>query len=164
MRNDRASRVNAECSVSNAGRRSSFSIWHSAFGIDMRRPRLLRLLVLAAVLGAASVLCGCRPSATSEASMITGGDSERGRSAIGKYGCAACHTIPGVRGANATVGPPLERIAVRSYLAGHLPNSPGNMIKWIQRPQEVDPKNVMPNMGVTDQDARDIAAYLYTLR
>ena len=96
--------------------------------------------------------------------MITGGDIERGQSAIGKYGCAACHTIPGIHGANATVGPPLDRIAVRSYLAGRLTNSPDNMIKWIQHPQEVDPKNVMPNLGVTDQDAKDIAAFLYTLR
>jgi cytochrome c len=112
----------------------------------------------------ASLGAGCRPSATSEAAMITGGDIERGRSAIGKYGCAACHTIPGIRGANATVGPPLDRIAVRTYLGGHLTNSPGNLILWIQRPQEVDPKNAMPNMGVSDQDAKDIAAYLYTLR
>jgi cytochrome c1 len=114
---------------------------------------------LVALLGAA-----CRSAATTEASIITGGDIERGRAAIGRYGCAACHTIPGIRGANATVGPPLDRIAVRGYVGGHLANSPDNMIKWIQRPQDVDPKNVMPNMGVTDQDARDIAAYLYTLR
>lgn len=124
---------------------------------DFRAPAIGICLVV-------SLVAGCRPSATSEASIIAGGDIERGRSAIGKYGCAACHTIPGIRGANATVGPPLDRIAVRSYLGGHLTNSPDNMMKWIQRPQEVDPKNVMPNMGVTDQDARDIAAYLYTLR
>jgi cytochrome c2 len=126
--------------------------------------RRLRLIALAVVCGVVSCLGGCRPSATSEASLITGGDIERGRSAIGKYGCAACHTIPGIDGATATVGPPLDRIAVRTYLGGHLTNSPGNMIRWIQKPQEVDPKNAMPNMGVTDQDARDIAAYLYTLR
>jgi cytochrome c len=124
-----------------------------------RRTSIALSLCVIATLGA-----GCRPSSTTEASMITGGDIERGRSAIGTYGCAACHTIPGIRGANATVGPPLDRIAVRSYLAGRLTNSPANMIRWIQRPQEVDPKNAMPNMGVTDQDARDIAAYLYTLR
>jgi cytochrome c len=112
----------------------------------------------------ASFAAACRPSGPSEASMITGGDVERGRTAIGKYGCAACHTIPGIAGATATVGPPLERIAVRTYLGGHLTNSPGNMIRWIQKPQEVDPNNAMPNMGVTDQDAKDIAAYLYTLR
>jgi cytochrome c len=127
----------------------------------MRGSRTTRVVSICVI---ASLGLACRPSARSEASMITGGDIERGRSAIGKYGCAACHTIPGIRGANATVGPPLNRIAVRGYLGGHLTNSPANMILWIQKPQEVDPKNVMPNMGVTDQDARDIAAYLYTLR
>jgi len=125
---------------------------------------VIRVLSAAALALTLASVTACRPSATTEASMITGGDIERGRSAIGKYGCAACHTIPGVAGANATVGPPLDRIAVRGYLGGHLTNSPANMIRWIQKPQDVDPKNAMPNMGVTDQDAKDIAAYLYTLR
>ena len=99
-----------------------------------------------------------------EAETLTGGSVERGRSAIGKYGCAACHTIPGIEGATATVGPPLNNIAVRGILGGHLPNTPDNMVKWIQHPQAVDPKNVMPDLGITDQEARNISAYLYTLR
>ena len=70
----------------------------------------------------------------------------------------------GIEGAEATVGPPLNSIAVRGYLAGHLSNSPDNMMKWIEHPQRIDPQVVMPEMGVTDQDARDISAYLYTLR
>ena len=64
----------------------------------------------------------------------------------------------------ATVGPPLTQIARRQYLGGHIINTPDNMMKWLQHPQQIDPKNAMPEMGVTDQDARDIAAYLYTLR
>lgn len=96
--------------------------------------------------------------------MITGGDVARGESAINRYGCAACHTIPGIDTATATVGPPLTQVAVRQYLAGHLTNSPGNMIKWIQHPQLIDPNNAMPELDVIDQDAKDIAAYLYTLR
>ena len=95
---------------------------------------------------------------------MTGGSVARGESAIAKYGCGTCHTIPGIRSANATVGPPLNRIAVRHYLGGHLPNTPGHMVEWIQHPQKIDPRNVMPEMGVTDQDASDIAAFLYTLR
>ena len=87
---------------------------------------------------------------------MTGGSVARGKPAIGKYGCAACHTIPGVERPTATVGPPLTRVAVRQYLGGHLTNSPANMIKWIQHPQAIDPKNAMPELGVTDQDARDI--------
>jgi cytochrome c2 len=124
--------------------------------------RTLLMLVLACAAGLAG---GCeRSSDTRTAETLTGGRIEQGRAAIGKYGCGACHTIPRVSGATATVGPPLDRIAVRQYLAGHLPNTPDNMIRWIQAPQTVDPRNVMPNMGVTDQDARDIAAFLYTLR
>ena len=95
---------------------------------------------------------------------MTGGNVARGVPAIGTYGCAACHTIPGIETATATVGPPLTHVAVRQYLGGHLTNSPGNMIKWIQHPQLIDPKNAMPELNVTDQDAKDIAAYLYTLR
>ena len=83
---------------------------------------------------------------------------------MSKYGCDSCHTIPGIRGANALVGPPLDRIGARMYLAGRLPNTPENMLLWIRTPQQVDPKNAMPDTGVTNEDARDIAAYLYTLR
>jgi cytochrome c2 len=96
--------------------------------------------------------------------QLTGGDPDRGVEMIGRYGCAACHTIPGIRGANALVGPPLTRIASRSYLAGQIQNTPGNMVRWIQHPREVERGTAMPEMGVTDSDARDIAAYLYTLR
>jgi len=125
-----------------------------------------RMLLPALVLFCAALAAACDSGAAAvgEAETLTGGSVTRGRSAIGKYGCGSCHTIRGVAGATATVGPPLDNIAVRGYLAGHLSNSPGNMMKWIQHPQQVDPKNVMPDMGVTDQDARDITAYLYTLR
>jgi cytochrome c len=92
------------------------------------------------------------------------GSVTRGQTAIGKYGCAACHTIPGIANATATVGPPLDRIAARQYLGGHLTNTPDNIVKWIQHPQAIDPKNVMPELGVTGQDAKDISAFLYTLR
>ena len=107
---------------------------------------------------------GCRADPKKEAARLTGGDPDRGIERIGYYGCGACHTIPGIHGADATVGPSLDRIAVREYLAGHLPNTPANMIKWIQKPQEINKDTAMPDMEVTDQDARDIAAHLYTLR
>jgi len=130
------------------------------FGITDAASRGLPLLLLALALLTAS----CVSSVKSEAETLTGGSVDRGRTAIGKYGCAACHTIPGIENANATVGPPLSNIAVRGFLGGHLANSPDNMMKWIQHPQAVDPKNAMPELGVTDQDARDITAYLYTMR
>jgi cytochrome c2 len=107
---------------------------------------------------------GCGGSAMKEAEATTGGNVTRGAAAIGKYGCGACHNIPRVAGATATVGPPLDRVAVRTYLGGHLVNTADNMIRWIQQPQAIDARNAMPDLGVTDQDARDIAAFLYTLR
>ena len=124
----------------------------------MPRPFLAVVVVLAA-------LAGCRDTSVEEmAAAKTGGDVARGRTAIGKYGCAGCHTIPGIDNAVATVGPTLERIASRSTLRGKVPNTPENIMKWLQNPQQIDPKSPMPAMGVTDTDARDIAAFLYTLR
>jgi cytochrome c2 len=99
-----------------------------------------------------------------KAAAMTGGSPQRGKAAISKYGCSSCHTIPGVRGASALVGPNLEQVASRMYIAGVLPNTPDNMIRWIQHPRDVDPLTAMPNLGVTDEDARDIAGYLYTLK
>ena len=78
--------------------------------------------------------------------------------------CGACHEIPGIEGAVGKVGPSLQGIGARTYLAGKLPNEPANMIKWIRQPQEVSPGTAMPELGVTEQDGKDIAAYLYTLQ
>jgi cytochrome c2 len=109
------------------------------------------------------VLAACRGKVEESLGKRTGGDSDRGKLAMRRYGCGTCHTIPGVRGANGQVGPPLEGIATRAYVAGVLPNTPDQMIRWIQHPQAVDSRKAMPEMGVSDSDARDIAAYLYTL-
>src|SRR5258706_593860 len=110
------------------------------------------------------VLLGYPHAAEQEAQNLVGGNTERGKLAIEKYGCPSCHSIPGIATARSKVGPPLDGIAERSYVAGVIPNSPDNLIRWIQNPPAVDDKTVMPNMGVTDKDARDIATYLYTLR
>lgn len=93
-----------------------------------------------------------------------GGSSAAGRSAIKRYGCGACHTIAGVRPARGRVGPPLSGVAERRYLGGHLKNTPENMTRWIQNPQAFAPGTAMPNMGVSETEARDITAYLYSLR
>ena len=98
------------------------------------------------------------------ARRLTGGEPERGRVALRKYGCQTCHTIPGVEGANGLVGPPLDRIGSRVYLAGRLENTPENMMRWIRDPQSIEPGTAMPDMQVSEGDGRDIAAYLYTLR
>jgi cytochrome c2 len=110
-------------------------------------------------------LAGCHEEAERrEAIQMTGGNPEHGAMLIRRYGCHACHTIPGIEGATALVGPPLDRIAGRVYLAGRLPNTTQNLMRWIEDPQRVSPGTAMPDVGVTSHDARDIAAYLYTLR
>lgn len=97
-------------------------------------------------------------------SKVAGGDPERGAAALQAYGCGSCHAIPGVPGAVAYVGPPLDAWAERHYIAGALLNTPENLIYWLREPQAVEPDTAMPDLGVTEQDARDISAYLYTLR
>jgi cytochrome c len=97
------------------------------------------------------------------ARRLTGGDPEEGRVAVARLGCTACHSVPGVRGANATVGPPLDRMGSRTFIAGVLPNTPENLILWIKWPQGFLPKSAMPNLDASDADGRNIAAYLYTL-
>jgi cytochrome c len=93
---------------------------------------------------------------------ITGGGPEHGRRALEQYGCGSCHAIPGIPRARGRVGPPLEGLALRGYLAGRLTNEPQNLIRWIRHPREVDPDTAMPELGVSERDARDMAAYLYT--
>lgn len=130
----------------------------------VKTPKLLAGVALAALLTAASSACGGGEAERAAAEMTGGGSPARGRTAIEHYGCASCHTIPGIRGADSLVGPPLTQVAGRSYIGGVLKNSPENMMRWIRDPQGVDHLTAMPNLGVSDQDARDIASYLYTLK
>jgi cytochrome c len=110
------------------------------------------------------VLSGCSDEAAKWSRSLTNGDPNRGKTMLVTYGCIACHTIPGVRGSDALTAPPLIGISNRSYLAGMLENTPDNLRHWIQHPRKVNPHTAMPEQGVTDQDASDIAAYLYTTR
>ena len=99
-----------------------------------------------------------------QSSPVRAGDPARGVAAMQQYACTTCHLIPGMVGANAHVGPPLSGIGDRKYLGGLLPNSPENMVKWIRHPREISPQSLMPDLGVTEQHARDMAAYLMTLK
>ena len=126
---------------------------------DAGRLMAARLGLAAATLALAG---GCRRDPPTV--LVAGGDAARGRQAITAYGCGACHVVPGVRTAQGMVGPPLTAFAGRAYIAGEAPNTAGALIQWIMNPQSIEPGTAMPALGVSQAHARDIAAYLYTLR
>jgi cytochrome c len=117
-------------------------------------------VLLASLVAAAG---GCTHGEADAAALTHGGDAARGKELIRSYGCGSCHSIPRVPGAESIVGPNLQGIAARAYIAGVVPNTPENMIRWIMDPPSVDEKTAMPNLRVGAVQARDIAAYLYTL-
>jgi cytochrome c len=115
------------------------------------------------ILAACALLAGCSADAKQLAADATGGNIMDGKTAVAHYGCGSCHTIPGVAGAHGLVGPPLTGIGKRYYVAGELANTPENLTGWIRHPHSVNPKTLMPELGVTEKDAKDIAAFLYSL-
>jgi cytochrome c2 len=96
------------------------------------------------------------------AAAEVGGDPRRGEAMFIQYGCGSCHALKDVRTATGMVGPPLDGVALRVIIGGHLANTPENMEHWIQDPQHVSPGTAMPDLGVSTGDARDITAFLYT--
>jgi cytochrome c len=114
---------------------------------------------------AAGLISGCKGSQTTHSySVSTGGSADRGRATIVAYRCGECHTIPGVRGARGVFGPPLVSLSRRTYIGGNFPNTPDNLVHWVMSPQTMKPRTAMPELGLSEQQARDVAAYLYTLR
>lgn len=134
----------------------------------MSSRRVIVGLAAAAVAGVGVAVAGnqiaARDKLFERAAAMTGGDPHAGRAAIEARGCGGCHQIPGVRGAAGKVGPPLSGVAGRAILAGRIDNSPDNLARWVQHPHRIDPRTAMPEMGVGEGEARDIAAYLMTLQ
>jgi cytochrome c2 len=124
--------------------------------VRLRRP----LLALGAPV---AVLLGCAQPPEAPAGPGVG-DPERGAVLMVREACGACHEIPGIQEAEGQVGPPLHGVARRTIIAGVLPNTPDNMTHWLRDPQAVVPGNAMPDAGLSEQQARDMAAYLATLR
>lgn len=125
--------------------------------------RLARRLRHAALLSLAALVAGCTESGTPDHLRISGGDPNQGLALIQSYGCGTCHTIEGVRGAHGVVGPPLRDYAGRTLLAGIMPNAPRFLVPWLMNPPALDPETGMPNLGLSEAEARHIATYLYTL-
>lgn len=125
-------------------------------------PPCLRALCL---LGCAMLQAGCdshdRPAAP--AALAVAGDASRGQRLLAQFQCGACHQIPGVPGARGQVGPPLSHLARQSYIAGQFANQPALLVRFIVDPPAMQPGTLMPAMGVSEDQARDMAAYLYSL-
>jgi cytochrome c2 len=134
--------------------------------IRLRRRSVLLALVLVLLTGA-GVYAGYQikftQDARSRAIALTGGDPDLGRRLTQRYGCAGCHTIPGVSRAQGKVGPTLEGFAARVYIGGVAINSPDTLIQWIEDPKSIDPMTAMPVTGISRAEARHVAAYLYSL-
>lgn len=108
------------------------------------------------LLGACSTEPGYDP-------QVPQGDAQLGRAAIEELECGVCHRIPGVSGSYGHVGPPLDTLRHNVYVAGRLPNTPANLVRWIMDAPALAPETAMPNVGVTEQQALDMAAYLYSI-
>lgn len=123
---------------------------------------VIALVVIVALLGVGWKYSDDRRRMRIQAEAATGGDSRRGEALFIQYGCGSCHALTDVRTATGDVGPPLDGMATRTIIAGHLANNPPNMERWISDPQHVSPGTAMPDLGVSAGDARDITAFLYT--
>ena len=110
------------------------------------------------------LLAACNGEQKSHVIEETGGNPARGKQVVQQYGCTSCHDIPSVTGPRGMVGPPLVHFASRQLIEGKFPNTPDNLVKYLQNPQAADAQNAMPNLGLTADQSRDIAAFLYTLK
>jgi cytochrome c1 len=124
---------------------------------------------LAAVVVGTAIAAAACSGGGSDASMegsrvVRGASPEAGKTQIVHYGCGACHQIPGVKNANGLVGPPLIHFGRRGTIAGYFANTPTNLTDWIDNPQHMQPGSDMPDLGVTRDEARNIAAYLESLQ
>jgi mono/diheme cytochrome c family protein/cytochrome c2 len=91
-------------------------------------------------------------------------EEERGEIVLRQYACHACHRIECVVGPDAKVGPPLENWPTRRYIAGTIPNTRDNLVRWIADPAAISPGTLMPDLGVTEAHAREMADFLFAQR
>lgn len=134
-------------------------------------PASLRFVAILFALGVAAAFASgfaqyreSTRQARQSAEAMTGGQVEAGKLAVEQHGCGSCHVIPGVAIAAGRVGPSLRGVAKRAFIAGKLQNGPQTLTTWVRFPQHVSPGSAMPEQPMSDRDARDIAAYLLTLR
>jgi cytochrome c1 len=110
------------------------------------------------------LVAACAPAASPSADLPP--EARAGQQLAAQKGCSTCHTIPGVAGANGVIGPNLAGVASRPTIAGgDVPNTgPADLERWILDPPAVKPGTPMPNLGLSQQEAQQIVAYLETLK
>ena len=129
--------------------------------------RFLRTLFVAVtifvLIGTAAAIVVWRRVREERPPVGCNGSPRRGHDLVIAYGCPSCHEIPGTA-PRGRVGPPLDHIGTRAYIAGKITNEPIDLQEWLRDPPRMKPGTAMPNLGVTDRDARDMTAYLRTLK
>lgn len=90
-------------------------------------------------------------------------DSGRGRELVMAMGCPACHSLPDVDWPRGRLGPGLENFGAQGLIAGRLPNQPGVLMQFVRNAPALVPGTAMPAFPMSDQDARDVTAYLLQL-
>jgi cytochrome c len=121
------------------------------------------ITIVGAALAAAANTALEKRDLAKRVSAMTQGDPVRGLDLTRTRGCGGCHVIPGINNARGQVGPPLNAFANRVYVGGVMSNTPDHLREWLLDPPSIDDKTAMPNVGLTDQEARDVSAFLYTL-
>jgi cytochrome c2 len=93
------------------------------------------------------------------------GDAAKGRQLAAQYGCNVCHVVPGVAGTQGSLAPSLAGVGARAKISNDVvANTPENLAKYIENPPALNPDTTMPAMGITTPEAKDIAAFLLTLK
>ncbi len=118
----------------------------------------MRALIVAVLL----LIAGCEKPDLNTPLAVPGGDASRAPQLMRYYGCPTCHTIAGVPTPAGTIGPPLKDFKDRAYIGGVLSNSADNLVQWIHDPQKFSQRTAMPKTGISEEEARDVAAYLYS--
>jgi cytochrome c len=129
-----------------------------------RAEAALGVIVLVALAAGGGGYWWKQHSAQRDAADLTGGNAKAGRALMRQFGCAGCHTVSGIPGAVGRVGPQLDKVAQQVYIAGGVANTPDNLVRWIVDPKAVNPRSAMPRTGISVAQARDVAAYLHSLK
>ena len=135
---------------------------HNA-GSDLSRIEKLAAFILLAMLLTLPACNWFRDFDFKRGARLTGGEPELGRKKLAQRSCGSCHVVPGVPRAEGKSAPSLAGWAGRSTFLNTVPNTPENLEKWLDKPSHRKPGTNMPDISLTPEDSRDMAAYLFSI-